>query len=292
MTSFFSALFYYGLLIPASHLPFSVLYKISDGVSWFMYRVMKYRKKVIKSNLRNSFPEKPEAEIEKICREYYRHLCDTMLESVKTFTVSKKDVLPRIYCKNPEVINEFANRNQSVLLVAGHYSGFEWLIFAIDLIIKHQVTAIYRPLHNLFFDQKIRESRSRMGLRLIPMADTKTFLNSEKAEPNAIVFAMDQAPTNPDNAYWMTFLNQDTPVLFGTEKYAKDYDLPVVFAHLEKRERGCYGVEFEVVTAAPCETTHGQTTEKMMRLLEKDIQKEPTYWLWSHRRWKHKREPQ
>jgi KDO2-lipid IV(A) lauroyltransferase len=290
MVSFFSALFYYSLLIPISHLPFGVMYRISDGLSWLMYRVFKYRKKLITSNLRNSFPEKSEAEIQQICREFYRHLCDTMLESVKTFTVNEAAVRPRIYCKNPEVIDQFAAQNKSVLMVAGHYSGFEWLVFGVDLLLKHQVTAVYRPLNNAFFDKKIRQSRSRMGLQLVPMADSKPFLESGMAVPNAVVFAMDQAPSNPKNAHWMTFLNQDTPVLFGTEKYAKEYDLPVVFAHLEKRERGCYGLVFEVVTDKPRETTNGQITETMMHLLEADIRQEPRYWLWSHRRWKHKRQ--
>jgi Kdo2-lipid IVA lauroyltransferase/acyltransferase len=289
MTSFLSAIFYYGLLTPFSYLPFSVIYTISDGLSWLMYRVFKYRKKLIVSNLRNSFSEKSEIEIQRICRQFYRHLADTMLESVKTFTVAKEEVLPRIYCKNPEVIDLFAEQNKSVLMVAGHYSGFEWLVFAVDLLIKHQVTAVYRPLNNVFFDKKIRESRSRMGLQLVPMPDTKQFLESGMTTPNAVVFAMDQSPSNPTNAHWITFLDQDTPVLFGSEKYAKEYDLPVVFAHLEKRERGCYGIVFEVVTDNPRQTAQGEITENMMRLLEKDIREEPQYWLWSHRRWKHKR---
>jgi Kdo2-lipid IVA lauroyltransferase/acyltransferase len=276
MSSFFTSLFYYCLLIPISHLPFGAMYRISDGLSWLMYRVFKYRKKLITSNLRNSFPEKPELEIQQICRDFYRHLCDTMLESVKTFTVSKKEVLPRIYGENIEAIDQFAAQNKSVLIVAGHYSGFEWLVFAVDLLLKHQVTAVYRPLNNAFFDKKIRESRSRMGLQLVPMANTKAFLENGMTVPNAVVFAMDQAPSDPKNAHWMTFLNQDTPV-------------PVVFAHLEKRERGCYGIVFEVVTATPRETPNGQITEDMVRLIEADIRQEPRYWLWSHRRWKHKR---
>jgi Kdo2-lipid IVA lauroyltransferase/acyltransferase len=292
MISFISSIFYYGLLIPFSYLPFSVIYRISDGMSWLMYRVLKYRKKDITKNLRNSFPEKQEAEIQQICRKFYRHLCDTMLESVKTFTVTESDVLPRIYCKNPEAIDQFVAQNKSVLMVAGHYSGFEWLVFAVDLVIKHQTTAVYRPLNNAFFDQKIRESRSRMGLQLVSMYDIKAFFENGMKTPNAVVMAMDQAPSNPKNAYWMTFLNQDTPVLFGSEKYAKEYDLPVVFAHLEKNKRGVYGLNFEVVTSTPRDTAHGEITEKMMRLLEQDIQKEPAYWLWSHRRWKHQRTDQ
>jgi Kdo2-lipid IVA lauroyltransferase/acyltransferase len=280
---------YYVFLVPISLLPFSVLYKISDGLSWVLCYVVRYRKADIFSNLRNSFPKKPETEIQRIAREFYRHLCDTMLESVKTFTVTQKETLPRVYCTNAEVIDKYAKQGRSVLFVAGHYSGFEWLVFSINLLLKHQVSAIYRPLNNAFFEKKIQESRSRMGLKLISMYDVKPYLEHGMVEPTAVVFAMDQSPSKTVNVHWMQFLNQDTAVLFGTEKYAKDYDLPVVFGHLLKHERGRYGITFEVVSDAPQQTTHGEITEKMTRMLEADICQKPEFWLWSHRRWKHKR---
>jgi Kdo2-lipid IVA lauroyltransferase/acyltransferase len=283
------SLAYYVFLVPISLLPFGVLYKISDGLSWVLSDVVGYRKYDIFNNLRNSFPEKPEAEIQRIGRAFYRHLCDTMLESVKTFTVTKAQTLPRVYCTNAEVIDRYADQGRSVLFVAGHYSGFEWLVFSVNLLIKHQVSAVYRPLNNVFFDKKIQESRSRMGLKLVSMYNVKSYLADGLTEPTAVVFAMDQSPSKPVNVHWIEFLNQDTAVLFGTEKYAKEYDLPVIFGHLSKNERGRYGITFEVVSDSPKTTAHGEITEKMMRLLEADIRQKPEFWLWSHRRWKHKR---
>ncbi len=289
MTSFFTSILYYCLLLPISYLSFGVMYQISDGLSWLMYRVFKYRKKLIMNNLHNSFPEKSEIELQYICKEFYRYLSDTMLENIKMVSVSKDEVLLRTFCNNPEVIDHFAKQNQSIILVGGHYSGFEWLAFAVDLFIGHQLTAVYRPLSNVFFDKKIKQSRSRMGLQLVAMNNVRTFLESGMNVPNAVAFAIDQAPTNPKNAHWTMFLNQDTPVLFGAEKFAKQYNLPVVFTHFKKRSRGYFEITFEVVTDTPRQTLKGQISEQATQLLEADIRQEPQYWLWSHRRWKHKR---
>jgi KDO2-lipid IV(A) lauroyltransferase len=160
---------------------------------------------------------------------------------------------------------------------------------AIDKTIKHKTIGIYKPLKNKFFDQKMRSTRSKYGLLMIPTKKVKHYLDELKDTPTLTLFGFDQSPGNPNKAYWTEFLNQDTAVLFGTEKFAKDYNYPVLYGRINKEKRGYYSFEFFKVTDHPRETKPGEITEKITRMLEDDIRNIPQYWLWSHKRWKHKR---
>jgi len=287
-----AAFFYYVFLIPLSYLPFGALYAISDGLSWLILSAIGYRKKDVLLHLHNAFPEKEEAEISDIAKRFYAHLCDLLVESVKLFTLSTDEAQKRFVCRNPEVINSLARQGRSVIIAAGHYNNFELAATVIDTLIEHHCIGLYKPLHNRFFDQKIRKSRSRMGSGLVSKPELKAFLDNDlkqQTRPVAILFAMDQSPSDPAKAHWMTFLNQDTGVQFGTEKYAKDYDLAVVYGRIFKEKRGFYSFEFEIVSDSPTTTPKGEITEQMTRLLEADIRRAPEFWLWSHRRWKHQR---
>jgi Kdo2-lipid IVA lauroyltransferase/acyltransferase len=289
---YFSAILYYGLMLPISYLPFRVLYALSDGFSWFLFNVTGYRKKVVLENLRNSFPEKTETEIQDIARKFYTHFCDLIFESVKFFTITYEELTQRFICTNRPYIDSYFAQGRSIIVPAGHYNNFELAAMAGGLFVSHRCFALYKPLHNAFFEQKIRKSRSRFGSELIAKPELKKFLNEDlknQTEPIAILFAMDQWPPDPKKAYWMNFLSQDTGVQWGTEKYAKDYNLPVLFGHIVKEKRGFYSYYFEEVSANPQEEPKGAILEKMTKILEKDILKAPEYWLWTHRRWKHQR---
>lgn len=293
MIYYLTASVYYIFLVPVSLLPLWVLYKISDGLAWLLFRVVKYRKKVIEGGMRRSFPDKTEVEIQADTYLFYQHLSDLLVESIKNFTIKKEDALPRLHCKNPELIDAFAQQGRSIIIAAGHYNNFEFVVYAISQLIKHTPRGLYMPLANRFFDQKIAQSRSALGFQLVPKQKLKKFFEVDPSQnPVALLFAMDQAPTDPAKAHWMMFLNQETGVQFGTEKYAKNYDLPVVYGRINKEKRGVYSFEFELITANPRQEPTGMITEKMTRLLEADIVAKPAYWLWSHRRWKHPRPPQ
>lgn len=290
MNYFFSACLYYLILYPISLLPFGVLYKIADGISWLFFNMVGYRKKVVIQNIRNSFPEKSESEIQQIVKEFYTHLATTLVETIKAFTMTKEDFQERLEYRNIEIINKYAEQGRSVILAAGHCYNYEWLVTGINASVKPQVMALYRPLNNAFFEKKIQESRGQLGLKLSSIYDIKSrFAEQISAEPVTVVFAMDQSPSDPKSGYWTTFLHQDTPVLFGTEKYAKQYDLPIIFGHLKGKKRGYYYADFQLLTDNPKETAYGEITEKMVKMLEADLQQNPAYWLWSHKRWKHKR---
>lgn len=285
----FNALLYYLVIIPISLLPFPLLYALSDGLYILFYYMFGYRKKVVLQNIRNSFPDKTEKEHIEICKKFYRHFCDLVVESLKTFTISEKEVLKRVICTNPEVIDKYFDQKRSVIIAGGHYNNWELFAVAVDALIKHKTVGIYKPLSNKYFDDKMRGTRGKYGLEMISTKDVKTFFDTHINVLTATIFGTDQSPSNPNNAYWMKFLNQDTGVLFGAEKFAKEYNYPVVYGRLNKLKRGHYSLDFTDVTETPTETAYGEITEKITLLLEKDIQDIPQYWLWTHRRWKHKR---
>ena len=282
-------LFYYGVIIPISLLPYPLLYGLSNFMYYIMFYIVGYRKKVVFQNIRNSFPDKTHSKHVEIAKKYYRHFCDLSLESLKVFTISEKEVRNRMLLKNPEVVNHYFNQGKSVVVAGGHYNNWELFAVAVASMIRHEAIAIYKPFTSKYFDQKMRATRSKYGLRMISTKTVKDVFESEKSKLTATIFGVDQSPPFADKCHWMTFLNQDTGVLFGLEKYAKEYDYPVVFCRINKERRGYYSFEFEDVSDQPNQTNHGEITEKVTRILESDILKKPEFWLWSHKRWKHKR---
>ena len=283
--NFFNVLFYYGILIPISYLPYPVLYVLSDGLYVLLFRIVGYRKAVVVKNINNSFPEKSEAERLQIAGAFYEHLCDLIVESIKVFTISEKQIHQRMKIVNPEYIDRFFTKNQSVILAGGHYNNWELFAVAIDAAIKHQAVAIYKPLSNLYFDEKMRSSRGKYGLKMISTKATKQ--EFEKTDSlRVIIFGIDQFPGSHRNCYWANFLNQDTAMIFGTEKYAKEYNYPVLSGRINKVKRGHYEFEFTDAIETPQATGYGEITERINHLLENDIILKPQYWLWSHKRWK------
>ena len=289
LMKFLTAIFYYGFIIPISHLPFRVLYVISDGLYFIIYRVVGYRKKVVLQNIARSFPAKTKAEQKQIVKKFYRHLCDLVVESLKVFTISQAEVSQRMKVANPAFMDRFYEQGKTVIMAGGHYNNWELFAVAIDASIRHKAVAIYKPLTSLFFDKKMRESRSKYGLEMISTKKVEEEFKRDNAPLRAIIFAFDQSPRSAKRCYWSTFLNQDTAMLFGVEKYAKEYNLPVVYARINKVSRGHYITEFVESIEDPGNTNYGEITERMNDLLEKDILSQPEYWLWSHKRWKHKR---
>jgi KDO2-lipid IV(A) lauroyltransferase len=285
----FSYLLYYLFIIPISLLPFPLLYLLSDFLFFIFYSLLGYRKKIVVSNITNSFPEKSKQEVNEITKLFYKHFCDVIVESLKSFTISDAQISKRMILKNPELLNSYYDKKQSVILAGGHYNNWEWIAVALDKQMKHQSIAIYKTLSNKFFDEKMRSTRGKFGLLMVSTKLVAETFSKFKNELTATIFAIDQSPSNPKKCYWMNFLNQDTPVLFGTEKFSKDYNQPVLFGTITKVKRGFYQIAFQTVTDNPTNTAHGYITETTTKLLEAEIIKAPQYWLWTHRRWKHKR---
>jgi len=274
-----------------SLLPFPVLYLISDCFYLLLYYGIGYRKEVVMTNLRNAFPEKTDDEIGKIARQYYRYLCDLFLETFKTLTIGRKAMLR--HCSfTPEaeaVFARFADEGRSIVLVLGHLGNWEWAGNTFSLTNRQQLFVIYHPIRNKYFNGLMYRMRTRFGTKLIAMKDTfREMLSNRSAMVSATAFIADQTPS-PDNAYWMNFLNQDTPVFKGTEIIARKINYPVVYAHVMRVGRGYYKMHAEVLVEQPGATSDGEITRIHTQRLEKDIIARPETWLWSHKRWKHKR---
>jgi len=273
-----------------SLLPFPVLYLFSDFIYFLLYYCMTYRKAVVLQNLRNAFPEKTEQEINTICKGFYHYLCDSLLETFKTLTISKNTMLQHCYF-HPDSLAMFEQlkaEQKSIIMVMGHQGQWEWAGNTFGLLGPHKLFVIYHPLHSKCFDDLMLKMRTRFGATLIPMKNTFKVMVANRKTVNATTFIADQTPM-PESAYWTTFLNQDTPVYKGTELIAKKMNIAVVFARSRRVKRGYYELSAEIITENPGELADGVLTEMHTKKLEEDIIAQPETWLWSHRRWKHKR---
>lgn len=272
-----------------SIIPFRIVYVISDGLYFLIYRVLGYRKKVVIENLRGSFPEKDEKEIRDIAGKFYHHLADVTFESLKAFSMSEDEIIRRYKFVNHEFVDDLCRNGKQIICVAGHYNNWEWAGIAAGKQMMHKPVGFYKPLSNKRVDDYMQKTRVRGRSVLASIEHTAATFRADWGEPAAFYMISDQSPSNPRLAYWVRFLNRDTATLHGPEKYARVHDLPVVFVHSRKVKRGCYEVVFTMLEAAPQTTRTGDITARFMQKLEEVIREDPQYYLWSHKRWKHKK---
>lgn len=276
-----------------SLLPLRVLYLFSDIFYYILYYIIRYRRKVVRMNLRNAFPEKDEVEIAHTERKYYRHMCDLFVEMYRMWHMSEKEMKKRCVFKNSDVVRKYFAQGKSVIGVLGHYGNWEWMssysLWMDDGLVFY---ALYKPLHNRVLDRMMLRIRSRFRAKLIAKDDIlRQIVNDKRAGQLFLAgFIGDQTPNTSNLNFWMDFLNQDTPVLIGTEKIARKFDLPVISLHMRCVRRGYYEVSFVDLCAEPKTLEPGELTRMHTRILEQAIRDVPELWLWSHKRWKHSRE--
>lgn len=273
-------------------LPFWVIYGISNMVFFLLYYLLGYRKKIVFTNLRRSFPEKNEKEIKSIAKASYHNLADIMVEGIKGASMNERQITRRYKFLNPDLLDGAFKKGQSIILVAGHYNNWEWAALAPPFFFQHHIVALYKRLHNPYLNSYMKNSRSNTGESLYELRETAlAFERHAKADsPSLFLLAADQSPSNTESAYWIDFLNQDTPCLHGPEKYARMYDLPVVFSYPKRVKRGFYEIYTEYLVQDVGQCADGEITARFMKRLEEIIIEDPGNWLWSHKRWKHRRE--
>ena len=281
----------YGMLWGVSFLPLPVMYLMTDVLFVVLFYGVHYRRKVVDMNLRNSFPEKSEEERKRIARKYYRHWCDTFAEFYKLWHISEDEIKRRCVMVNVDVPHRYFEQGRSVIAFSGHYGNWE-MMYSYKLWEKNvELVPIYKPIHNKVFDRMTCKIRSRFGATPLAKADTLRVMlrNQQEGKITMTGFIGDQTPNRRSLHFWTRFLNQDTAVLEGTERIARKLNQPVVFVNMRKVKRGHYHAEFYDLCSDPQSLELGELTRMHIRMLERFIREEPAYWLWSHRRWKHKR---
>jgi KDO2-lipid IV(A) lauroyltransferase len=273
-----------------SLLPLSFLYVFAKGGYYFIYYIFGYRRLVVRENLNNSFPDKPAWEIKDLEKTFYKFFANMIFEVIKLSRMSEAQLTKRVKFNNLELVTDYLNKNQSVLACTGHYGNWELGMVALGLKIKSTAYVIYKPLSNLNFDSWLYKIRTSTGNYFIPMRQTLRSIASTRNKTTMYCFAGDQTPVRDEARVWIDFLHQPTPVLQGIEKIALQTNRPVIYFNMQLVKKGYYEVDCYLIAEKPAETEEGEITSRNFKLLQEIINKQPAYWLWSHRRWKHKPE--
>ena len=282
-------LLYYCILLPLSWLPLPLLYAIGRLFYWLGYRVFKYRRKVVYENIRGSFPDRTEGEVDAQVTKFYRYFFDSMAESIKLFSMSEAQVMQRCVVENPELLAPYAEAGKSVIVCGAHYANWEIAALAFPFQFKpFTVMGIYSPLKNETLDELIHGNRRRTGTHLVSRRVVDEYFEEKPLDLALDFFVADQSPSNAAwyKIHWTRFLNRTTSFVMGPERYAVRYNRPVFYVTLRMVKRGHYSARLIPITDDASTTAPGFITEAFARQLEKEIERDPTPWLWTHRRWK------
>ncbi|WP_443945433.1 lysophospholipid acyltransferase family protein [Pedobacter sp. AW1-32] len=271
-----------------SILPMWMLYLLADLAYVLLYHAFGYRRKVVRENLINALPERTINDIKEIEKRFYRYLASLIFEIVKMNSISEEQIRKRFIFHKKELIQSYLDRGESILICSAHYGNWEWGTLGIGLNFKAEHYPIYKPLSNPTFDEWFKKIRSRFGNKMIAMRQTFRALQASKNEISIFSFGNDQAPVKDDSNYWTTFLHQPAAIQLGIEKIAKKTNRPIFYLKVNVVKRGYYELDCVPLCLNPAETADFEITEMHTRLLEEIIREKPEYWLWSHRRWKHK----
>ena len=279
----------YPLLYIISILPFRLLYAFSDFLYLIIYRVFGYRKRVVRDNLKLVYPDKSEKELKQITKLFYHHLCDMMVESIKSITISAETMRAHFTFKNIELIKELEAKNRSIVLMCAHYGSWEW-IFILQTYVSHKGYAVYKKLSNPYFDKLFKRVRAKYNSHLITTKQTIPTLIKSKQNGELTIngFVSDQSPRLSKTHHWGSFMGIEIPVFTGAEMLAKKLDMSVVFFKVKRLKRGYYETTFELMAENPMEYPDYEITEDFLKRVEKQIHEAPQYYLWTHKRWKHR----
>ena len=280
----------YPFLWCISMLPFRLLYLFSDFVYLIVYYLIGYRKKTVRENLALALPNLSEKERLAIEKKSFRHLCDMFLEMIKTMTISNKEISKRFVFTNMEVYKNLEAQEKSIAMMLAHYASYEWVI-SMNAYVNFSAFAIYKKIANPYFDKLVRNIRSRFKANLITTKETIPVIikNNQNKELSIYGFASDQSPRISSAYHWQKFMGVEVPVHTGAEMLSKKYDMNVIFLKVKKVKRGYYQASFEVLSDNAKEVPNYEITDQFLKLVEQQILEAPEYYLWTHKRWKHKR---
>lgn len=279
----------YPLLVFISILPFGWLYFFSDFLFFALYRCLGYRKAVVRKNLSLSFPDKTRQELRIIEKKFYQNFTDLLLEVIKIRRVNIESIINRCAITNLSIYEHFHQKNKSVIALMGHTGNWEWASIVMRKKSPYQLNVVYKNLDNSAMNQLLFDARNKFGAYPIAMQHVYKELLSQKEALSVTALLADQAP-NPKIAHWTSFLNQETPFFNGAIKIAKKLNYPILFVNVRRVKRGHYVIDTEVLVEQPADQSIEDMVELYVRKLEQTIERNPDQWLWSHKRWKHKKE--
>ena len=279
----------YPIIWILSRLPMRILYMKSDFFYFLIYYVFRYRKQVVLDNLKLAFPEKPEVELLRIRKKFFKHLMDLTMESVKAFSISEKEIFKRYTYSNPELVNKYAAEGRSIALMGAHQSNWEWSI-SLPKVLNIDMYGAYTKLNNTYYEKVIRDSREKFGVigyKTSEMVRGMQKRFSDKQQ-GAYILLSDQSPQLHKTYYWREYFNIKVPIHTGAEMLSKRFDLVVINYVTKRVKRGYYTTEFQLITDTPKDFKDYQITDLYTELTEKNILEQPEYYLWSHKRFKHR----
>ena len=281
----------YSVLKVIAFFPFFFLYLFADFLYYVVYHVVRYRRQIVRDNLSGSFPDKSHAEIKTIEKKFYRHYCNCLMEAIKLFNISDKEMSKRMVFKNVDVLNDILNDSQSAILCIGHYGNWEW-VTSLNLLFDPahvKLSQVYKKISNKAVDDIFLKLRSRFESDGIDKNIIyREIIRRRRDNQNLLIgFIADQSPSVGNIHHWIDFLNRNTPVFIGIEKIAKQTDFAVAYLDIECVKRGYYVCDIKLITKAPKEEPDYFITKRYFELLEDNIKRAPAYWLWSHKRWKY-----
>jgi len=280
----------YPLLWLISILPFPLFYRFSNLVCFLVYKVARYRRKTVQQNLQLVFPAKSSQELAHIEKAFYQHMCDMFLEMIKSISISKEELQMRFQFSNLELLRDYEKKDKSIIVMCAHYASYEWMI-ALQLFgLEFKSFGIYKKIRNIHFDKLVRQIRGKYQSELIDSHKaTKRIIQNERNEVRGIYgMVADQSPKLKTSKLWLRFMDIYVPVFEGSEKLARGLDMNVLYLQVNKTARGFYKATFLPITKnAPAEPEH-YITKKFFEFLEQQITEEPEFYLWTHKRWKHR----
>ena len=280
----------YPILWLISILPFRVLYLVSDCAYGIVYYIIGYRKKSVRENIALALPHLSSKERLIIEKKFYHHLCDIFLEMIKTMTISDKEINKRYAFTNLDVYLDLEKKGKSIALLCAHYASYEWAVS-----MNHHITfegyGIYKKLANRHFDKLVRDIRSRFKATLITTKETIPTIqkNAISGHLGVFGFASDQSPKATSAHHWNSFMRIEVPIHTGAEMLAKRFDMNIIFLRTKKIKRGYYEASFEVLSENSKSVPNYEITDTFLKLVEEQIHEAPEYYLWTHKRWKHRR---
>jgi len=273
------------LLYLLSRLPLPVLYLISNFLYWAAYHIIGYRRKLVRRNLANSFPEKSLKEIVKIEKQFYRNLCDYGMETIKLLTISPKELTLRVDSSDLKKVTDYIGKNQPVIVLASHIFNWEWLLVANS--ISEPLDFVYQKQSNNFFSAFSTRCRTRFGAYAIEREKVGRELAIRRNKLRIIANVADQFPGHgQDKKFYASFLHQKTAFFYGINGLAQATQYPVFFANSIKTKRGYFKCVFTEIGTPPYTKDDNRVLHRFIEELEKAVKQQPDNWLWSHNRWK------